>query len=110
MNAVVSNADTTAAHARRLLDELGRTGPDVAAALENGGHYGALEDCGTCPVAVYLLRCDLGLTEVLVDVGQIELTFSGGSTVYLDTPEPVGQFIQAFDNGAHPELVKDGAR
>jgi hypothetical protein len=100
----IRDADTVEAHATRLLTDLGRTREEVAAALELGGHHGSIEDCGACPVAVYLLRSDLDVPEVAVAPFEIALVFPFG-TVYVDVPTPVSKFILWFDQGAFPALL-----
>lgn len=106
MTAVVSSRDTTATHIRNLLDRLGTTSTDVAQALLAAGCNGARNECGTCPIAVYLLRSDLGALEVEVSESQIRVTSHDGTVVETDTPEPVGRFITGFDFGHFPLLVK----
>jgi hypothetical protein len=90
-----------------LLDALGPTATDVARNLQAAGIKGERAACARCPVAVYLLKSDL--SPLLIGVGgdEIALYFDENYqiVVYVDTPDPVAQFIQRFDRGAYNQLA-----
>jgi hypothetical protein len=99
-------------HARavELLDALGPTVTDVARNLQAAGIKGERAACYACPITVYLLNSDLGCTAV--DTGDVEIALwfaeypvAADDVVYVDTPDPVAQFINQFDNGAYNQLA-----
>jgi hypothetical protein len=100
---------STHARAVELLDALGPTATDVARNLQAAGIKGERAACYACPITVYLLNSDLGCTAV--DTGDVEIALWFGDdqatadVVYVDTPDPVAQFIQQFDNGAYNQLA-----
>ena len=112
MNPVVPTAGTLADRAATLLQALGGTPGQVAASLERRGCHGVAGACTVCPIAVYLMRSDLGLHHVAVEE-DIAVLFTGGAgqdytTVAL--PDPVQQFIARFDRGGYRQLLAGGAR
>jgi hypothetical protein len=110
---VVSNRDTTRAHATRLLEALGDNPATIAANLAAQGIRGERCNEGTCPIATYLMRSDLGLHSVSVS-GNVAVLFLGDHGqvwCYVDVPDAVEEFIERFDFGAYDELlVAGGAR
>jgi hypothetical protein len=105
---------TTASIAERataLLAALGDHEDQVAASLKARGITGERGHCGTCPIAVYLLRSDLGCYAVDVD-GSIYLWFVGPDDIQhvekISMPDPVNEFVCAFDTGRYDELLAGG--
>jgi hypothetical protein len=90
-----------------LLDALGPTATDVARNLQAAGIKGKRDACARCPVAVYLLKSDLSPRDVSVYAGEIALYYGDNyeDVLYVDTPDPVAQFIQQFDRGAYNQLA-----
>jgi hypothetical protein len=106
------------ARASILLAALGDTETQVAASLKAAGITGDRGLCGSCPIAVYLLRSDLGCYDVAVD-GSITMWFVGPDNIqHLETvpmTAAVEDFVNAFDGwpegpGRYDELVAGGAR
>jgi hypothetical protein len=79
------------------LAKLGATEAEVVATLVAGGWRGKPVDGCKCPVAVYLAAMGF---DVVID--PMVVTLEDGDEV--PTPDPVADFILAFDNGEHEEL------
>lgn len=98
---------STVSRATELLAALGDNADQIAASLHAAGITGERGKCGTCPIAVYLLRSALGCHAVDVD-GSVKLWFTDGDGVQhvekLRMPEPIGDFVVAFDLGDYDEL------
>jgi hypothetical protein len=94
------------AQIKGLLEALGSTADEVAAALKAEGARGVRHAVHMLnPVVRYLQRHLLG--DASVDVMQPDkarLTFGGGRKEETPLPEPVRQFLDAFNRGAYPEL------
>jgi hypothetical protein len=102
--------------AAALLAALGDTETQVAATLKAAGITGRRGECGACPIAVYLLRSDLGCYDVAVD-GSITMWFVGPDNIqHLETvpmTDAVNDFVASFDGrngipGRYDELVAGG--
>lgn len=93
----------TVHRATQLLTQLGNHAEDIAGALQSRDIKGDREDCAACPVAVYLMQSDLGLTDVLVGEEEIQLDFDGHAE-RVDTTPAVRRFIIGFDRGRYPAL------
>jgi hypothetical protein len=106
-------ADITT-RAADLLAALGDTETQVAATLKAAGITGRRGHCGACPIAVYVLKSDLGCYHVDVDGEAVFLWFTADDNVQhietVDLPDPVTDFITHFDLGRYDELVAGGAR
>ncbi len=101
-----------------LLGGLGSCRTDVAIALRNVGVRGIPKDSQDCAVAVYL-RAVLG-TDPRVQsftVGRVAVKLHTSerrqwthrpSFVRVRLPDPVRQFISAFDEGFYPDLIREG--
>lgn len=97
---------TTKAHAVELLEALGTTRDQVAQRLLELGCLGLPGNCGSCPVAVYLMRSDLGLHGVTVLGPEILLFYGTDDYECIEAPAAVAGFVEKFDDGAYAELVK----
>jgi hypothetical protein len=97
---------TLASRADELLQALGDTPDRVAAALAAGGHHGIVGLSHQCPVADYLRRSDLAVTDVAVGCAEIALFFDEQreNAEYVDVPVPVIAFVARFDNGEYEHL------
>jgi hypothetical protein len=106
----------TGADMRRLLEQLGPSPAEVAATLARLGHKGIrLHGCD-CPVANYLRANGVGEPEVdacwVYDwTGPSRYDADGdydkeGSDNVVRPPNPVADFIEAFDKGQFSELVE----
>lgn len=108
---VFHSPNSITARAAELLAALGTSQAQVARRLFEGGHVGRRENCGACPVAVYLMRSDLALH--CVAVGNEEVTLWPGDDpddrLYVNLPEPVAELVYEFDLGGYAELVAGGA-
>lgn len=100
---------------RDLLVGLGGSQTEVAESLGSSGVLATPKDPEDCAVAVYL-RATLG-TEQRVKSLAIKCNcvmifldgprrFHWRNVVKVELPEPVCQFILAFDQGAYPNLVR----
>jgi hypothetical protein len=85
-----------------LLDRLGSTPDEVAAALLAGGYRGRRDDTCECPVAQYLHAS--GATDATVEPDEVYLEGEGER---VSPPESVRDFIVAFDAGHYPALVTE---
>jgi hypothetical protein len=96
---------------KQALEALGGTGAEVASALRALGIKGERHYCGTCPVALYLLRVFPGadgaevheehclVTRTVVDYVSVE-----AEAIRVETPLAVACFAEDFDNGYYPQL------
>lgn len=105
------------------LDALGDDGPTVAEALKVLGHTGIQHDCFNCPVASYLQSLYRDCTAIAVRRDHIRLERrvevvdeNGYTDVHIeplnvDTPDPIADFIAAFDSNDCPyPHLKRGAK
>lgn len=87
---------------------VGSSPDEIAETLEHEGVYGWPEDGTACPVW-HLLDRELGheCVSFFVDHNLVELRGVGYRRKTIETPDPVADFIEAFDNGKYPELRAD---
>lgn len=93
-----------------LLEALKRLGDSeaaVAKALLEGCYLGRREDACRCPIARYLEAC--GFEDPCVDQTSIAVVTPNGLDAVDDESFPlaVRDFIGAFDDGHHPDLIAD---
>jgi len=104
---------------RDLLVDLGTSRAEVADALRDLGVVATPKDPQDCAIAVYL-KAILGTERrvrslavkcncVMVFLDEAK-RFHWRSVVTIELPEPVGEFVVAFDQGAYPELTRKGSR
>jgi hypothetical protein len=107
VNPVVSTTDTTRDRAARLLAALGDTPAAIARTLVDAGIRGDRCNEGTCPIATYLMRSDLGLHSVAVsgNIATLRFGHGGAYTCLVRTPDAVEEFIERFDEGGFSELL-----
>lgn len=91
--------DTPASRALMLLTALGATGDEVAATLTTLGVKGQPCSGDRCPVARYLYA--EGVVHIGVD--RWTLTLPAGP---VNVPAAIAEFVDAFDRGAHPDLIE----
>ena len=90
----------------RLLQSLGNTADEVAAALRAKGVRGApntirhLNPIVRCVQAEIEARCDIGVVDT-----KLTLRFPDGRHEEVTIPQPVKQFLDAFNQGQYPDLV-----
>jgi hypothetical protein len=89
----------TSADVRAALHALGSTADEVANTLLVGGYRGTRNKCSACPVAAYLAAKFPDYTP-LVGPGEVRIAKPGDVDwlVYVDMPDPVAQFVHAFDD------------
>jgi hypothetical protein len=99
------------------LKALGRSPESVAANLLAMGIEGDREECGSCPVAKYVvasveavrlvdangIKVRIGSREDAFELGYGEILHED-NTIEVTTPGPVSMFIEMFDNRRFPEL------
>ena len=87
------------------LSELGNTPEDIRASLCSQGIVGD-NSPGTCPIAAYLSNkfpnAYPAVTDIEIDVDIFQ--DDRYVTLHIQTPGPVEQFVDNFDNGKYPEL------
>jgi len=96
-----------------LLPQLGQDADQVASTLRREGITGVVRSPGDCPIARYVLaqaRRRAPSEEIAISVAsEACLTIGeqdpGYQWVRAEVPEPVGKFIQSFDQGAYDDLV-----
>ena len=105
-----------------LLVALGANRSEVAASLCDVGVWGARNDPSCCAVATYLgavLGADPRVRSLTTGQSQVKIVVNGpvrflpSALVRVPLPQPVRQFIVAFDRGMYPMLVRspvEGAR
>lgn len=107
-----ASATSIKARATDLLVALGDTADTVAATLDRFGCRGKRGACGGCPIAVYLMRSDLGVTDVQVFNALVTLQYrtTEGAVGYtvIDLPAPARAFAGRFDLGEYGGLVATG--
>lgn len=91
----------------RALDALGRTDDQIAARLLDLGYGGEQCMAHACPIARYLESIYRDIT-VYVEPGLIKV-FGLDEAVSIWPEEPVTDFIEHFDAGVYPELIKEAA-
>lgn len=84
------------------LSALGSTPTDVAGTLAILGIKGYRRDTHACPITNYLKK--KGHHNVSVSAAYVYVGKRHDTRIRISTPEAVRQFINAFDNGDHPEL------
>jgi hypothetical protein len=98
-----------------LLLELGANRSEVAASLCDAGVWGARNDPRCCAVATYLgavLGADPRVRSLTTGQSQVKIVVNGPVRflppviVRVPLPQPVRQFIVAFDRGMYPMLVR----
>jgi hypothetical protein len=108
---VYASPASIAARATELLDALGATRGEVAERLLEDGHRGVPGSCTRCPVALFLLRSDLGLIDVMVGDIEVELRVSDYELpIRITTPASVTDFLLAFDHGTDYQDLNSAAR
>lgn len=97
---------------RTALTALGDTPEAVAEKLLELGCKGHRNNCGACPVAMYLLKVIPDAVSVRVDSDAVieryvftDVNFDRLDDVKVDTPDAVGCFIEQFDEGGFDDLV-----
>jgi hypothetical protein len=102
----------------QLLVGLGANRSEVAASLCDAGVWGARNDPTCCAVATYLsavLGADSRVRSLTTGQSQVKIIVNGPirilppAVVRVPLPEPIRQFIVAFDRGMYPMLVRDPA-
>jgi hypothetical protein len=98
-----------------LLIGLGANRSEVAASLCDAGVWGARNNPRCCAVASYLgavLGADPRVRSLTTGQSQVKITVNGPlpflppAVVRVALPQPVRQFIVAFDRGMYPMLVR----
>jgi hypothetical protein len=89
-----------------LLVMAGSDADEVEATLFIKGCFGTPVDCGTCPVAVYLMR-ELDLHAVSVLGPEVALHYGPGEAdvEYIETTDAVDAFVEKFDDEEYPRLI-----
>lgn len=77
---------------------------DIPGFLHKQGIRGYPDDCGACPVAVYVSR-ETGAVDVDVQTWSTVVEYCDGTEDVADNPPAVAEFIRSFDNGEFPQLV-----
>ena len=100
----------TRRHVRGFLDDLGRTGDEVAETLAALGVRGVRSQPGDCPMARLLaavVGSDPAVARVRVWNRHVLVTKAGGwRWVFTRLPGSVRDFVGAFDAGRHPQLMR----
>jgi hypothetical protein len=98
-----------------LLVGLGANRSEVAASLCDAGVWGARNNPRCCAVASYLgavLGADPRVRSLTTGQSQVKIVVNGPvrflppAVVRVPLPQPVRQFIVAFDRGMYPMLVR----
>jgi|GEM_PF-3526109 len=100
-----------AAHARQLLESLGKRPEQVAATLARAGVRGVPGDARSCAVARFLgavVACDPDIRGVAVTASELVVLRRRWwvRPVTVELPEPVREFVAAFDRGRYPEVCE----
>jgi hypothetical protein len=85
------------------LEDLGSTAAEVAASLRNLGIKGEQGSCGHCPIAQWALG--LGFFSSYVDQETTTIWDESDNRIDGCNPDPVQEFIVAFDEGDFPSLI-----
>jgi hypothetical protein len=100
-------------HAADLLDELGASSTEVASSLGRFEVRGRPRDAQGCAVAVYLravLGADPRVRSLKVTERSIRVSLTGRRRrVQVPSPPPVRAFVESFDHGLFPSLIRRGA-
>lgn len=100
---------TVTVHVTALLNQLGATPDAIHDRLLVLDCKGLRDDCGACPIAVYLLRSDLNPSQVFVGNSTVTLIFGDPAEpdqrVDVHTPEQVSEFVHRYDSGVYLDLV-----
>ena len=100
---------------RELLVGLGNNRAEVAASLCDAGVWGARHNPRSCAVSSYLnalLGADPRVRSHTTGQSQVKIVLDGpvrffpSTVVRVPLPQPVRQFIVAFDRGMYPMLVR----
>lgn len=97
---------TTKSEVYALLESLGGSLDEIAASLCEQNIKGEMGKSRTCPVALYLHRRGI-YAEVMVkhtDVTMLVMGEESYSSVTIDNPNAVAEFVEAFDDHKFPEL------
>lgn len=99
-------------HTQDLLASLGTSASAVAAALTEAGVRGLPSNARECAVAVYLgavISADSRVRSVKVCKSEIQIERTGcwRRSVIVPLPDPVRQFVAAFDARSYPVLLRD---
>lgn len=102
------------ARAEEVLENLMRDDRPIHEVLRDEGCTGVPEEGGDCPLYHYLLAHSLSdhPVTVWVDPYTIELrpASSREPTLHIEVAgTPLADFIIEFDDGEHPELVREGS-
>ena len=98
-----------------LLDGLGRTPDEVAAALQQVGVQGVPRSNSSCAIALYadaLLRADPRIRSVAVGPCTLVLTLTRedgarpGGKLVVQLPKAVRGFVAGFDAQDYPEVIR----
>jgi hypothetical protein len=101
-----------------LLVGLGTNRSEVAASLCDAGVWGARNNPRCCAVASFLgavLGADPRVRSLTTGQSQVKIVVNGSlrflppTVVRIPLPQPVRQFIVAFDRGMYPMLVRGPA-
>lgn len=98
-------SDNTRRRVTAALRSLGSTADDVADMLDGGGCRGLRHDAGACPVSLFLTAVLPDVRGAAVGAGQATVFPVAGPDLEIDLPAAVATFVEAFDNGAYPDLV-----
>lgn len=93
-----------------LLAALGSSGTDVATSLAGYQVRGRPRDANGCAVAVYLqavIGADPRIKAIRVSETSVRITLlRRGRRVQVPSPPPVRAFIESFDHGLFPSLIR----
>jgi hypothetical protein len=96
-----------------LLEQLGTTADEVAATFKAQGILGVRNTARFLNPLNRYLQTQIrqsGLSLDVMQVQRVRLVFRDGQTEEAILPEPVLQFLQAFNAGAYPELQLPGSK
>lgn len=86
---------------REKVAELGDTAAEIAASLQRLGIKGRCGGMRSCPLYNYL-RSLFGDLIAFVDTGGVGIAGGG----WVDLPDVIGEFVNAFDRGHFPALIE----
>jgi hypothetical protein len=87
---------------------LGNTAEGVAKTLRSRGFTGRRGISADCPIAHYLEAC-LGRVDPQVLHNRIDVAGANGHRLTMPPTPAVLEFVDAFDHGRYPELVRAAA-
>jgi hypothetical protein len=89
-----------------MLDSLGKNADEVAAALRAQGVQGVPNTIRFLNPVVRYAQARVGGNPAGVLIGDtLTLTFPNGREQKETLPQPVREFLDAFDQGAYPDLI-----